>query len=161
MGFAYLFINRTPTQFDIITPTSLLIERLPNAYLFINRSTSGRTALYWRCIGASGPGRKIYWRCIGVRARPRDRDIDGKVTGTIAGSWRNHPPLVGVGAIRIFFSQSIAEIQPLFDFEKYFCGYPFHVVHRWLDLNMRSKICQKQFFWKLFHFLAHVAQGRR
>ena len=68
MGFAYLFINRTPTQFDIITPTSLLIERLPNAYLFINRSTSGRAiaALYWRpgpaarfivTVLASGPGR--------------------------------------------------------------------------------------------------------
>ena len=91
--------------------------------------------------------------------RAAGRGRDPRQTGwqkstSLACSIGTTPHLVGVAHLRILISQSIAEIQPLFDFEKYFFGYPFHVVHRCLDLIMRSKKWQKQFFSQSFHYLA-------
>ena len=34
-GFAYTFINRTPTQIDIVTPTSLLTDQHRNVYTIL------------------------------------------------------------------------------------------------------------------------------
>ena len=55
------------------------------------------------------------------------------------GSEGTTPHLVGVELLRICLWETTAKIQALYDFEKYFFGYPFHTFHRYLDLNMRSK----------------------
>ena len=162
MGFAYPFTNRTPTQFDIVMPTSLLRDRHRNAYpvdivtptsLLIDRYRNAYPIVY--CVSEPGeclthadrgfPVLAPYFR-IGAA-----RDM-AKFPTSLAGSVGTTPHLVGVAHLRILISQSIAEIRPLFDFGKYFSGYPFHVFHRSLDLNLSLKKPSEQFFWSYLIF---------
>ena len=95
---------------------------------------------------------------VAVTAAGGARDVDPAPPNwltkstSLAGSVGTTPHLVGVEHLRIFLSQSIAQIQALIVFEKYFSLNQFHLFHRSLDLKMRSKKCQKIFFLSCFNF---------
>ena len=76
------------------------------------------------------------------------------------GSEGTTPHLVWVEHLRIFLSQSIDQIQALFDFENFLWGYPFLIFHRSLDPSLSPQKCKDQFFCSCFIF-CHMCLGCR
>ena len=91
-------------------------------------------------------------------AAPRHAPWAFKLAVFEVGSEGTTPHLVGVEHLQIARSQSIAELQALFDFEKYFSKFPFHILHRSLDLNLSSKERPKTIFFEVISISCHMCQ---